>query len=199
MPRVKGSASLEILYKLASLCNFSVAMRKSGSYGWNEVLRRLEIMDAKERTVKDAFYYLKKKKLIAGEVVDNQLYIRLTPAGEKEAGKYQINKLKIKRQKNWDKKWRLIIFDIPEDRRIKREAFRGKLKEFNFYRLQKSVWVYPYPCEAEIKLLREFFNLQPRHLRIFEVFQLEEDRFLRDFYKLGGRAEDDDVPVPPRA
>lgn len=189
MARVKGTISQEILYKLLSLGNFSLAIK--GSYGdWNEVFRRLHILSAKQRTVRDAFYYLKRKGMIIGEAHNHQLYIKLTPEGEKQAGKFQINKLEIRRPKKWDKKWRLVIFDIPENRRVKREAFRGKLKELGFYPLQKSVWVFPYPCEKEIKLLREFFNLDSKQLMVFEAEKLEEDRFLKEIFELDKKPEE---------
>lgn len=183
MARIRGTISQEILHKIKVLANTPVSMYSLRF--WPEVFKRLfEDIPVNERAVKDAFYYLKKKGLIAGEVENNQLYIRLTLEGEKEAGKYQINRMEIRRPKEWDKKWRLIIFDIPEKRKIKREAFRGKLKELGFYPLQKSVWVFPFPCEKEIKLLREFFNLEPRHLRIFKADELEEDKFLKEFFAL---------------
>lgn len=41
----------------------------------------------------------------------------------------------------WDGKWRLVIFDIPEDKRGIRDLFRRKLKEWEFKRWQQSVWI----------------------------------------------------------
>jgi len=62
----------------------------------------------------------------------------------------------IKKQK-WDGLWRIIIFDISEDKKTAREALRQKLKKFGFYHLQKSVFVLPYDCEKEIMALADFF------------------------------------------
>jgi DNA-binding transcriptional regulator PaaX len=45
--------------------------------------------------------------------------------------------------KAWDKKWRLIAFDVPCKCDEKRDKIRGLLKEFDFYQLQKSVWICP--------------------------------------------------------
>ncbi len=137
-----------------------------------------------KKKFKDSFYYLKKKGYINFENKNKQIYISLTKKGKKRAGKYQIDDLKIKIPKKWDKKWRLIIFDIPNKQGIKREAFRGKLKEFGFYQLQKSVWIYPYECQKEIKLLREFFGLTSKHLKIVTTDELEDDQFLRRKFKL---------------
>lgn len=43
--------------------------------------------------------------------------------------------------KDWDGKWRVVIFDIPEEKRIIRNLFRRNLKKWGFKHLQKSVWV----------------------------------------------------------
>ena len=50
----------------------------------------------------------------------------------------------------WDKKWRIVIFDIPQELHNKRNIFRAKLKHLGFHMLQKSVFVFPYPCEEEL-------------------------------------------------
>ncbi len=50
----------------------------------------------------------------------------------------------------WDGKWRVVIFDIPQELHNKRNRFRKKLKSHGFYMVQKSVFVFPYPCEDEL-------------------------------------------------
>ena len=50
----------------------------------------------------------------------------------------------------WDKKWRVVIFDIPEELHKNRNYFRNKLKNMGFYMLQKSIFVIPYSCEEEL-------------------------------------------------
>lgn len=41
----------------------------------------------------------------------------------------------------WDGKWRIVMFDIPENKRVIRDSFRRKLKEWKFKRWQQSVWI----------------------------------------------------------
>lgn len=184
MPRIKGTISQEILSMCLTAGAFILAAQSP--YFWLRVYRKgFQNKGFQKRQVYDAFRYLKKRKMIVVEKHNHQIYIRLTKEGEKTAGKFQINKLAIATPKQWDGVWRLIIFDIPEKLKIKREAFRGKLKELGFYLLQKSIWVYPYPCEREVMLLREFFNLQPRHIRVLEVQKLEEDGFLHKHFQCG--------------
>lgn len=55
--------------------------------------------------------------------------------------------------------WRVIIFDIPESNKGKRELLRSKLKEFDFKMLQKSVFISPYVCEKEIAELCKILGL----------------------------------------
>jgi len=105
-----------------------------------------------------AFNRVRRKGFLEFEKKGSQMYLRLTPEGKKKAGIYQIDDLEVLTPKLWDRKWRILIFDIPEQTRIKREALRGKLKELGFICLQKSVWVHAFPCHHELKLLKNFFG-----------------------------------------
>jgi DNA-binding transcriptional regulator PaaX len=179
----KGEATKKILQKLST--GGAIIFAAQSPYFWLKLYKKLfSDQNFSKKKTTDAFSYLKKRGLIDIEKKNNQIYISLTKKGEGEAGKFQINKIKIEPQKKWDKKWRLIIFDIPETVRIKREAFRGKLKELGFCQLQKSVWVYPYPCEKEIEILRGFFGLTKEQLRFFIVEKIEEDKFFLKYFKL---------------
>lgn len=138
----------------------------------------------KNKKIYDTFHYLKKQGLINIEKSNHQIHISLTEKGKEKAGRYQIDDLTIKKQKKWDSRWRIIIFDIPENSKIKREAFRGKIKELGFYQLQKSVWIYPYPCQKELKLLQDFFNFPIKNFRLIETDNIENDEFLKRYFDL---------------
>lgn len=140
--------------------------------------------EEEERKFRNAFYYLRKKKLIDVEYRGNQMYFSLTEEGKKKAGKYKINDLKIKAAKKWDKKWRVLIFDIEDKHRVKREALRGKIKELGLYQLQKSVWVCPYEFKKEMKLLRDFFGLKTKEMKVIAASEIEDDQPIRQFFNL---------------
>jgi hypothetical protein len=137
----------------------------------------------RDNRFRNAFYYLKRRGLLDIKKRDHQIYIGLTAEGRKKAGKYLIDDLEIKKPKAWDKKWRIVIFDIPNIIRIKRDVLRGKLKELGFFRLQQSVWVCPYPCKKEIDFLREFFGLNSKELILIEG-SIKSDKILRKFFNL---------------
>ena len=50
----------------------------------------------------------------------------------------------------WDNTWRVVIFDIPQELHNKRNRFRHRLKLLGLHKIQKSVFVFPYPCEEEL-------------------------------------------------
>ena len=96
---------------------------------------------------------------------------------------YEIGEKHIKKPKRWDHKWRLLIFDVPEKRRFMREKIRRVLKSFEFYRLQDSVWVYPYECEEVLDLLRTKYYVRFEALYIRAEY-IQQDRWLRKHFFL---------------
>ena len=74
-------------------------------------------------------------------------YIRLT-----QKGKNKLNCIKLEGSEAlvsniWDGFWRIIILDIPEDRKSEREALRYLLKKANFTCVKNTVWISPLPYE----------------------------------------------------
>lgn len=138
----------------------------------------------KRKKVYDTFYMLKKRGCIETRRENNQIYISLTEKGKKDAGWLQINDLKIKKPKNWDKKWRLVIFDIAQLKNFYREVFRGKLKELGFYKIQQSVWMHPFDCRDEVELLKAFLGLTNEEVRFIETSSIGDDAAFKKIFNL---------------
>jgi DNA-binding transcriptional regulator PaaX len=110
-------------------------------------------------------------------------YYRLTAKGLKKLNDFRLEKSFNFIGQKWDGFWRLVIFDIPEDKKTVREGLRNKLRHFGFYPLQKSVFVFPYDCEKEIYELADFFELGD-NLQIFLVKSLgRKEGETRQFFK----------------
>lgn len=56
-------------------------------------------------------------------------------------------------KKPWDKKWRFVVFDIPQKNRNARDLIRRRLKEWDFKFFQRSIWFSPLPITNKIKQL----------------------------------------------
>ncbi|MGB9743289.1 MAG: hypothetical protein ACPLW9_01070 [Minisyncoccales bacterium] len=151
----------------------------------------LKILGMKKKSVKypkkkvyDNFYLLLKNGFIIIERRGKQIYISLSEKGKAKAGWLQIDDLEIKKPKKWDGKWRVLIFDISQMKKIHREALRGKLKELGFHLLQKSVWIHPFDCETEIELLREFFGLSSEEMRLIVAENIGPEEKFKKLFKV---------------
>jgi phenylacetic acid degradation operon negative regulatory protein len=84
---------------------------------------------------------------------------RISSKGEKRLNEERIWDLTIPTQKTWDRKWRVVLFDIPVDKRKRRDSFRLRIKELGLMLYQNSVWVYPYPIEETLRAIANFYKL----------------------------------------
>lgn len=82
-----------------------------------------------------------------------EIYIRLTSQGSKRITR-DFPLLSFQKRQ-WDKKWRIAIFDIEEVNRKLRDNLRHKLKELGFGMLQKSVFISPHDILRDFS---EFIN-----------------------------------------
>lgn len=113
---------------------------------------------------------------------DGTITMILTNKGKMRALTYKFNELRIKNGE-WDKKWRVIFFDVPEKQRFARDVLRDKIKKLGFYELQKSVFVFPYECENEIEFVIENYSMT-KWVRFGTLEKIDNDVYLRKFFKL---------------
>lgn len=117
------------------------------------------------------------------ENADGSISVVLSKEGERIAYTASLETLQIPTPARWDKRWRLVLFDIPEKKRLGRDALRQKLVELGFKEWQHSVFVYPYPCEKEIDFVAEVFDLRP-YVRYAEVLYLTNEASLKLDFQL---------------
>lgn len=138
---------------------------------------------AKKRgSLKSTIKRLEKQQLISWSEQNGETKLILTDKGRKRVLQYKIDELKVKKPNKWDGWWRVIIFDIPEEEKVAREFFRNKLKDMEFYQLQKSVFVCPYECKDEVDFLSHTFEVAPyvHIIKAKEISGLEYATFLSD-------------------
>ncbi len=138
----------------------------------------------KKSVVVSTIKKLENKKLV--EFKNNsrgQKCVTLTEKGIEELNKYKLKEYVLKLPFRWDKKWRVLIFDIKEGKRRVRDQLRRELSGFGFVRLQDSVWVYPYECNEYIVLLKSSFKIGKEILYLV-VESIENDRWLKKEFGL---------------
>lgn len=136
----------------------------------------------KRKLVKEIRELYNSRLIKSQENPDGSFTFVLTKKGELKAMSYNIQNIKIRKEK-WDRKWRVVSFDIPEKNKKARDTLRWKLKQLGFYELQKSVFIFPYPCENEMDFIIEFFNLR-KYVRFGVLESIDNDLHLRKIFKL---------------
>lgn len=108
----------------------------------------------------------------------------LTTKGRKTIEAVYAKEYRIPEPAFWDGKWRVVMFDMREKRRTARAQLRSLLASAGFVRLQDSVWVYPYPCDEFIALVRSHLKSGTGEMLCFVADALESDRRLREHFRL---------------
>jgi DNA-binding PadR family transcriptional regulator len=133
----------------------------------------------KKNTIKTNLYRLKKQKLI--DYNSNKKVYFITNKG-KEFTTYIKDRYFILK-KPWDKEIRIVIFDIPEEKRGYRDWFRQELYLLEFKLLQKSVFIGKYPLPQSLIKEIDNHNLTP-YVFIFTVKEIfQKEKILKLFEK----------------
>lgn len=127
--------------------------------------------------------FKKQNYVTVKENPDGSTTVNITKKGLSRALTYKLDALEIKKPKKWDRRWRVVIFDIPEKYKGLRDLFRGRLRQLNLYLLQESVYVSPYPCFNEIEFLRELYGVAIK-VRYLLVEKIEHDEELKSYFSL---------------
>lgn len=94
-------------------------------------------------------YHALKTGCIEKIIKGGRPYFRLTSRGKEKT--YRDFSLSKWQEKKWDGKWRVVIFDIEEKSRKKRDLLRLKLRELGFGMIQESVWISPYDIIVDFR------------------------------------------------
>jgi DNA-binding transcriptional regulator PaaX len=84
----------------------------------------------------------------------------------------------------WDGKWRIVLFDVPEQKRPIRDYLRNVLKRHGFVEFQRSMWVWPYKLPAFLTKLLSDPQMR-RYTRAITTYDIDYDEDLRKQFKLG--------------
>lgn len=131
MRTYKNSLTNAILFALEKTVDGYIRLE---DFAYHHYRYHYGIPELKKSSLSQALKRLREGGLIEQVKLKNDVLIKLT-----EAGKDLISD-KFE-EKDWDRKWRIVVFDIPEEKRIIRNLFRRNLKKWGFKHLQKSVWI----------------------------------------------------------
>jgi len=183
MSRKLGATTQKILLLLAGGMALGLSrsphqqfkIAKKINRAWQEINRK-KLQDSISNLYKSRMIEMKENK-------NGVIEMTLTDKGKRVVFVYNFEQMKISKMKIWDKKWRIITFDIPERFKKARNALRDKLQELGFAKYQKSVFIYPYECKNEIDFVIEFFNIRP-YVRYIEAKNCDDELNFKKYFEL---------------
>ena len=146
------------------------------SEGW----RRKQLRGASRHDCNHAIRRMEERGLVRVVSKQGKKFLALTVKGELEK---LFAKAKVSVIKEWDGKWRMIVFDIPDGASEKRDQLRWLLKRHGFIKLQASVYISPYPINREAINYLKQIGLMP-YVRIVRVDEVDNDTDLRKKFSL---------------
>lgn len=112
--------------------------------------------------------------------VDNSL----TTKGHKRLLNLDFERISL--DDSWDGKWRIVIFDIPQEHNSDRDKIRRLIKSVGFIQLQQSVWFHPMPTEDKVKEIQNAYD-SATEIIYLEVNSISTSRNLLAEYRAAVR------------
>ncbi|NBJ68107.1 MULTISPECIES: phenylacetic acid degradation operon negative regulatory protein PaaX [Clostridia] len=129
---------------------FGDYIRYYGNEIWmGSLIKLLEPFHHNEQAVRSAISRMSKQEWVVSRKEANKSYYSLTERGKKrmEEAAGRIYRLE---PETWDGKWRMLLYNIPEEKRQIRDELRKELIWSGFGLLSNGVWITPNNLKEQI-------------------------------------------------
>ena len=145
------------------------------------ILERYEQeVDIDHRRMRKTLHYLKTRGYVVNAVEGKERFI--------EVSKKALVKIRSERfwealptPPKWDRRWRMVIFDMPAKWEKTRHKFPNQLKAWGFVPLQRSVYVYPFECRKELNTLIQLHKVHEKVIYLIADIIEGEERIINHF------------------
>lgn len=180
-PLIKSKIAKNILITLALGARGAIiTMNPAGAVYF--MVHGVIMLAMKDQDYKREIKRLKKNGYIALTKSPQGFAAKLLNRANQRIKKIVFDDLVLPKTTRWDGKWRLFIFDIPEEDRMARNMLRRKLKDLGMYNMQRSVFVYPYDCRKELEFISDHYGVA-RYATYLETNYIDIDKELRRYFK----------------
>jgi len=149
------------------------------------ILKELKKVNVEDKKLKRTLENLEKREII--NLVEDREEVKVYLKDKKNPHilKYSIKSLLDfkKKKKQWNGKWFLVFFDVPEIQRNKRNYLRRFLDQIGFYRYQKSVYIFPYECEKEVALIKQIVE-GAKYMKYIVAEKIEDEENIKTYFHL---------------
>ncbi len=115
-----------------------------------------------DRSLRRSLKKLGDNRLVEFRMENGKEVLSITEEGKKRIVMLDAvdDRLKLTPPHHWDKKWTVIMYDIPEEQKRARDEFHSQLKRIGCFQYHKSVFVHPSDCRDIIDYLSHLFEIQ---------------------------------------
>jgi phenylacetic acid degradation operon negative regulatory protein len=136
-------------------------IRHYGNKIWiGSLIRLLKEFGHNEQSVRVSVSRMMKQGWIDSEKRGNKSYYFLTERGLARMEEAAVRIFKLMPDE-WDGKWRMLMYSIPEEKRQIRDELRKELLWSGFGSFSNSCWISPNDLEKEVNILIEKYEVQP--------------------------------------
>ena len=107
---------------------------------------------------------------------DNRNYFKITKKGKTKLNAIQLEGEEALIPAVWDGRWRIVLLDLPENRKNERESLRYLLKKAGFVCLKNSAWISPFPLEHLFMNIKKDLGLTTEVMVIVTEYLDEESQ-----------------------
>ena len=176
----RGSVKQKIIILLLGGLSLSLCRSPKGQL---KIIREIK---SEWNNINQRYLYSSIKSLYKSNLVkqvdnrDGTVTFILSKQGKEIGLRYNLDEMIISTTR-WDRKWRIVMFDIPEKFKKIRESMRYQLKRLGFIEMQRPVFIFPYECKREIEYIIEFYNIK-KFVRFVVAGEVDnESHFKRRF------------------
>jgi phenylacetic acid degradation operon negative regulatory protein len=124
-----------------------------------------------EGAVRTVLSRMSRKRWLTSKRSGRNSYYALTPKGRRLVEEGEEHILHPPRRADWDRRWCLLTYSIPEDVRHLRDRLRLRLAWMGFGSLGNGVWISPHPSYDKVTEMAQEMGLEG-NLVCFDAHQL---------------------------
>ena len=155
--------------RAALLTLYGDYIRYSGiEIGIGCLIELLSNFDLSEQSVRSAVSRMCQVGLLRSRRENRKSYYSLTENGYKLLNR-GTQRIFTRKNHQWDGKWNIVIYSVPEKRREARDRLRTELSWMGYGPLGEAIWISPYDMTREVDELAGRLNIKD----CIQIFQAE--------------------------
>lgn len=160
---------LDWKHRMFSWRNLTIASNPRWLYRHRLLMEQFLHDRRKKKQAYTTVAQLKRGGFLIAKKINNRTGYLLTPKGEMRV--FSIRLRKLPKPKLPKGQWIMVLFDIPEVERRKRDLLRQSLRWLGFTSFQRSVWISRYDQRKAVQRSIRLHHLQ-RYAKILTVQEL---------------------------